>query len=281
MFPRISNDPLLYWLAVGVLIYALPMMTRDARPETIVVSEDNLIRYLRSRNPILTLDDATHRLATLSRPAREELIEDYVQREVLLREARSMGLDEDHAIQEQLLARLENVYLTMAEDHPQVSHGMLLDHYEAFSADYMRPETLTFSHIYFADASTDELEALLTVLRQSDTGADAGARHGDTFLFEKAYTTVSQDTVSSLFGDNFAIELFNLHRSSSWQGPISSSYGKHLVWITERVAPYLPEFDAVSTRVRLDLYARMTNDRVQMFKQSARERYAVHVQESD
>ena len=281
MFPRISNDPLLYWLAVGVLIYALPMMTREERPETIVVSEDNLIRYLRSRNPVLTLDDATHRLATLSRPAREELIEDYVQREVLLREARSMGLDEDHAIEEQLLARLENVYLTMAEDHPQVSHGMLLDHYEAFSADYMRPETLTFSHIYFADASTDELEALLTVLRQSDSGADAGARHGDTFLFENAYTAVSQDTVSSLFGDNFAIELFNLHRSSSWQGPISSSYGKHLVWITERVAPYLPEFDAVSTRVRLDLYARMTNDRVQMFKQSARERYAVHVQESD
>ena len=66
------------------------------------------------------------------------------------------------------------------------------------------------------------------------------------------FTDEPQSRVASQFGDEFAAELGKLN-PGEWHGPIRSSYGAHLVFVSSRTDGRLPGLDKVREQVKREL----------------------------
>ena len=167
-----------------------------------------------------------------------------------------MGLDqEDAVIRRRLAQKIE--FLT--EDLAQAvepTDQELATYFEENGERYRIPPRLTFSHVYFSVDSrgaeaTTAAEALLVTLAAG--GLDRSLDElGDRFMLRSRYVGDTTEEIGRLFGGGFADDLAVLP-VGSWQGPVESGYGLHLVLVEERTESRLPALEEVRERVRDDL----------------------------
>jgi parvulin-like peptidyl-prolyl isomerase len=93
------------------------------------------------------------------------------------------------------------------------------------------------------------------------------------------YRTSSPQEVEREFGRRFAEAVFEL-APGSWQGPVLSSYGLHLVIVTDVEESSLPELDEAMGNVLAD-YQREVRERAQdEVLAGLLERYEVEIDEA-
>ena len=74
---------------------------------------------------------------------------------------------------------------------------------------------------------------------------------GDSFMLPHEFTDIGRSQLGRLFGGEFAATLFELE-PGSWQGPVGSGYGYHLVYLLHlKDAEPIP-FGESKTRVTQD-----------------------------
>ncbi len=212
------------------------------------------------------------------------LINDRVREEVLYREALAMGLDrDDQLIRRRLAQKME--FLT--EDLAlmvEPGDSALDAFYQANADRYRIPEQRAFTHVIFSvdrrgDAAFEDARAALVVL-QSDAASGEGAPEvGDRFLQPYDYSLRSEERVARDFGGEFATGVFAAE-PGEWTGPVSSSFGVHLVRVTEWAAPVLPPLADVIDRVRTDLEAQRREEANEAVFQALLQRYDIQVDES-
>ncbi len=120
-------------------------------------------------------------------------------------------------------------------------------------AELATPVRVRFTHVYLGrarhgaalDASAN---ALLQSLRRDAVSPERGAAFGDPFPIGSAVGPLSDADVDRRFGPGFATAL-DAVEPGTWAGPITSSYGLHLVWIHERIPAAVPSLDAVHGRL--------------------------------
>jgi parvulin-like peptidyl-prolyl isomerase len=100
---------------------------------------------------------------------------------------------------------------------------------------------------------------------------------GDPFLLGEEFHALSQNEVASIFGDGFAKLIF-VTEQGSWQGPISSSFGQHFVFISERIPGSLPPLEAVRPAVRREWSNARRLEAEQKLYNSLREHYEIVVE---
>ncbi len=83
--------------------------------------------------------------------------------------------------------------------------------------------------------------------------------------------------VSAIFGRQFADALSDLELQS-WQGPVESSYGLHLVFVDAHVPARVPVLEAIRARVRAELLAERQTKTDGALYGKLRERYEIVVE---
>lgn len=270
---RLLTEPLIHFLVIGALLFGLySWMNPD-----VAGADDRVIEI--TPGIVQRLKDAWSRQWRRA-PTEEELdglIEDHVREEVLYREAIALGLDKDDTIIRRRLAQkmefLSEDLGTLAEP----TDAELREFYTERSTEFAEPARVSFSHIYFspdqrgASAAADA-EIVLTELRAA--GVVDATERGDRFLMQSRYQSLTERDASQLFGGKFAERLFELP-ADSWEGPVESGFGWHLVRISERVAPRLPDFEAVRDEVQREFdYERQRASRAATYE-ALRSRYRV------
>ena len=240
---RWLREPLGHFLLIGAALFATYSWLAPADPvgERIVVTQagaDELARQFAAR---------------WARPPTEQelagLIESWVRDEVFYREGLSLGLDrDDPVIKRRVRQKLEVMSEErLAGDAPTEAQ---LNEYLARQADRFRvPMRVSFEQIYFDGmAPVDEVEQAVAQARRALTrGADA-ATLGTSTMLARRVNDAPLDLIGRDFGKAFAERLAEL-TPGEWQGPIASSYGAHLVRITQRTPASVPNLDAVRTAV--------------------------------
>jgi parvulin-like peptidyl-prolyl isomerase len=94
-------------------------------------------------------------------------------------------------------------------------------------------------------------------------------------MLSRSYAARSLDEIARLFGSEFAAVLGSLSPNEIWQGPISSSYGSHLVLVQDRRDPMLPDLEDVLDKVRADYQAEQRRKSNEAIYLELRERYQV------
>ena len=114
---------------------------------------------------------------------------------------------------------------------------------QAFLADnvemFREPGTYSFRQVYFnPEKHGDDPEGY--VKEQLDLISSDGAEVGDVSLLPESFDNAGRRAVDGTFGTGFAQQLDGLE-TGSWQGPVRSGLGLHLVRIDNRVPGRLPE----------------------------------------
>jgi len=196
-------------------------------------------------------------------------------------EAIALGLDrDDTVVRRRLRQKMEFISHDLTAQLAPTDDELrayLANHADAFRVE----QRFTFSHVYFhPDRRGDDLERdvqrLLVELHQAGRHVEV-ATLGDSFLLDQDFKAASRSEVARVFGKPFAAQLWQLE-PGTWQGPVTSGYGVHLVFIRERTEGYIPPLDDVRDAVRREWANAQRLEANEQFYQRLRQRYTVTVE---
>lgn len=316
------RSPLLHFFLMGALLLGLknlyqefPQKPPAAKPaEELLVSTDQveqLKKELTRRNGLLPSKVQVH-----------EAVENFIDEEILYRQARSLGLDRNNPTIRYRLVQLarfvsedpgqneESLYrqalkLGFAQGDLVIRREMAtlmrillekiptkqapatlsqadLEEYYVRNADkFLSQQKLSFFHVYFsrdqrgARARQDAERLLKKVETQKMNPLEAVAL-GDPFLGGQEIRQNSPRMIQRTFGPQFAKALSKLDKET-WSGPVASSYGWHLVWLSQREAPQTLELEKVRNQVRYGLIRERREHRFRDALAKLRSNYVIKV----
>ena len=250
LLTRLLREPLAHFLLIGLALFfaysAFNPSAGQAGSYQIVLTTDD-IRQLQ-----ITFAAQWQRV-----PSPEEmrgLIEQKIREEILYREALQLGLDKDDVI---IKRRLAQKMQFLAEDvgaahEPTIAE--LKAWYTKNSGQFTLPSRFSFRHLYFSpdrrgqQAHDDAMKAL-TRIRAEPEESKAAAALADRFMFQDYYADRAPEELEKEFGAQFAAAVQKL-KPASWQGPVESGYGWHLVFVDSVVPGRVPGFEEVEADVK-------------------------------
>lgn len=256
------REPLAQFLVIALVLLGVERLINQDQyqdPYQIRIDDQVLLQYLQVRARSYNGAQAEVALDGLSQQARQQLIEDYSRDEVLYREALARNLDNnDQLIRRRLIQKMEYLAQGFYDDIEPLQQADLLKFYTANQQQYIKPAEITFTHVYLSAAAGEAsekkpaVENLLQKLNREQIPFEQASRHGERFLYNRNYVNRDIDEIGSHFGEDFQQQIFALQASDSWQGPIRSNYGWHLVLIKNIRPSYLPPFEQISSAVLAD-----------------------------
>lgn len=245
MLKRILREPLVHFLALALLIFAAHGLLRGGAdaPEKIVVSASKIEQM------------ATVFTKTWQRsPTADELkgmIDDYVKEEVLVRQALELGLDrDDTVVRRRLRQKIE--FLNAADAVPVTVTDPELEAYLAANpAAFATDAKLAFEQLFLnparhGDTMARDAAALLAELRSNDMADPASL--GDASLLPATVQLTSKAAIDQMFGGALADGLEKAPLGQ-WTGPIASSFGLHLVRVSEHTPGRVPQLADIRDEV--------------------------------
>ena len=184
----------------------------------------------------------------------DRLLENRVEEEVLYREALAMGLDKDDTI---VRRRMAQKMKFLAEDVATASDPTdeeLRQWFSEHSRLFALPGRISFKQVYFSPDQHGErtqqvAETALVELAGQPIDSPLTNQLGDSIMLQAYFGDRSVETLAQEFGPAFAQEVRKL-TPGSWQGPIESGLGWHLVYIDFLEPGRLPDFSEVEPEVR-------------------------------
>jgi len=249
---RWLREPLVHFLLLGLVLFAAYAYMQRGRggvesSKQIALSLDDL------RTMEVYFESQWHRQPTPQEF--QAMVEDKVREEVLYREALAMGLDKDDTIVKRRMAqKMQFLAEDVAAAH-EPSTAELKAWFEKNSSRFALPSRYSFRHLYFSpdkrgqNAQADAAKALPKIAGQPENSALALSL-GDRFMFQDYYGDRTPEAIAKEFGPQFAVALEKL-KPGSWQGPVESGYGWHLVYIDTVIPGRIPAFEEMEPDVKI------------------------------
>ena len=244
-------------LIIGLSIIALSTIqsTSDINEDVIIVNNKNLeVFYFNNLDPE---NPYNQDFSILSDRQINQLKKEFIQREVLVREAKRLGLDKIDSIISARLAQLgQQALVGEIIEFEDIEFSEINDFFETNKSQYIEPETISFSHIFF-DTEESAKSYLLKLQKESDVEKLKRLINigGIVFPYQKNYSKKPFPFVVGHFGEIGATNLFSLQKDiKNWQGPIRSSLGYHLVNVFNRTPMKQMALEDILSEVKRDYY---------------------------
>ena len=274
---RLLREPLLHFLVGGGLLFALYTIVVDApayAPDRIVVDQRR----------IASLSAAFERtwMRPPSRVELEELIGEFVNEEILYREALALGFDrDDSVIRRRMRQKMEFLHADLAELETP-SEADLAAFLSANRERFRKKARISFQQVYIdpnADSANphDRASQLLELLQAG--GLEIGDA-GDPTLLPATMEMVSAIQVAGAFGSGFAEDMLGLS-GNDWVGPVASTFGLHLVRIGARTPARDPELSEVREQVVREYEMLARTKANQQFLEKLREQYEIEIRQPE
>ena len=139
----------------------------------------------------------------------------------------------------------------------------------SFLQIYLNPQ------LHGANLQRDE-SRLLNLLQKTAQQSDLAVL-GDPFLLPQTFQNISLADVKKTFGEQFASGLSALP-IGQWSGPVSSSYGVHFIFLSQRGERYLPALADVRDQVRREWLDAKRVEATDRFYETLLRRYTVKIE---
>lgn len=250
-FSRIIREPVVQFLLIGAAIFLVAEFAADWKEQhqrTIVI-DDGLEDYLQNLYSVqFGVNPDTETL--------DRLIENYINDEVMYREALRMGLAErDEIIRRRLVQKMEYL-ITDSGDMVEPEEAILKRWYAQHATDYTRSAKVTFDHLYFSNDAKEYYGARQRALETLELIQAGQIRieqvKSDPFPLKSHYWGLSRRDAQQVFGNTEIVHGLFQCREGQWCGPFQSGYGWHLLLVTGRTEAELAPFSEISEKVSSD-----------------------------
>lgn len=275
-FMRLLREPLAQFLMIGLVLFLIYGALNHGVSQTGT-----------SYQIVLTTDDLRQLQSTFAAqwqraPALEEmrgLEENKIREEVLYREGLLLGLDKDDVI---IKRRLAQKMQFLAED-VAAAHDPTTEELKAWyaknSSGFALPSRFGFRHLYFSPdrrgqhAESDAAAALEKIAGKPEDSRAAVALT-DRFMFQDYYADRTPADLEKEFGSQFAGAIQKV-KPGSWQGPVESGYGWHLVFVDSVIPGRIPVFEEVEPDVKTEWLAAQKQQAWQKAYDEMRAKYSI------
>lgn len=267
---KILMSPLVHFLALGALIFAVYAAFDD---ESAGPTPDAIT---------LTLPDADRLAqqftATWNRPPTVQeldgLMRSWALEEANVREALALGLDRGDSVIRQRL-NLKMQFLAESGAAALIPEDPVLQAYlDANPERFRRPARVAFEQV-IVPPGADATEILATL----ESGADPTTL-GAASLLPPDFSMTPAPVIDRTFGAGFHTALSRLSLQS-WQGPVESGYGQHLVRVTDRSDAALPPLSTIRDAVQIEWRAARAQEMRESFNRTLMERYSVTLPDAE
>jgi hypothetical protein len=268
MLNRIIREPLVHFLALGLLlfvVYGALQGEGPPAPNEIVIDAER-VAYLSNQ-----FERAWQRPPT---PAElNGLTESWLREEIFYREGLALGLDQgDPVVRRRIAQKMDFISEGLAVAPPDDDE--LEAYYAEHAARYRVDPVYTLRQVYYDPGRyDDEWAGAVAAARAALSSGEEPEPVGGSLL-PAALTTTPAREVARLFGSVFADALAEAP-TGRWHGPMRSGYGVHLVFLEDRVAGHVPPLADVRGEVERDLMAERREAANEALYRGLRERYTV------
>jgi len=244
---KILKEPLLHFILLGLLFFGLYNVVNKQNDSDSVI----LIDDFDMNNIIASWEMQWKRL-----PTDEELkslVNQNIKQEIYYQEALKMKLDHNDEIIKRRLAQkmqfLSNDLATISEPTDEE----LKKFYDANFEDYLTPSVYSFYQIIFSpdNRNNPKKDAEQTLLKFDKSTIDEMKNKGDVLPFPFFFENKNSDEINRQLGLQFSDHLKSL-KTNGWTGPIQSGFGYHLIYITDKTGPQIPDFEIVKNDLQRD-----------------------------
>jgi hypothetical protein len=277
-FRKLIHEPLFHFLFLGAVIFFIA-----GRSRSVGISSGEKIVVTQSQIESIVVGFSRTWMRPPTQEEMQGLVDDYVREEVLYREAKAMGLDQDDII---VRRRMRQKFEFISEDRAARSGPPSEEELEAYlkqyADNYREEPRVTFEHIFFnrekrgKSAEADAKATLARLTGKYDVAIDV-EKLGDTFLLPFRFNKISAGETARLFGENFGKQLASLE-TGNWAGPLESNYGLHLVRVNERTPGTAPPLANVREAVLRDLLNERRKQELDAQYAKLRARYTITVE---
>ena len=274
---RLLGEPTVHFVLLGIVLFSVHGALVGRRHE---VRDDRRIRVSAAFANALQATSDRRAGGPGDDAERAARVQDFIEEEVLYREALALGLDRgDPVVRRRMTQKmeflLEDPTLAVLPDDADLQ-GWLETHPDR----YRVPARFTLVQVFFSrdrrgDQARVAAEVALSHLQDSGGGSDG---LGDAFPLAGPLVDRSPEQLAATFGPGFAAAVTALP-IGRWAGPLSSAYGWHLVHVERRSDERLPTLVQVRARVQADLMAARRDHARRAAMQSLLKRYDVVVED--
>lgn len=292
MLHRILRDPVLHFLLAGALLYTAAMAFRgdelQAGNERLIrVDRDSMLEFMQFRANLFNEELFDEALDTIAPEELQFLIDEYVTEEVLYREAAALGLDaSDYIIRQRMVEKMRFLLGDLAGAEVQATTEELRGYLESQRESFVVKPSATFTHVFFDTSVRGEAEAraaaeaAVSELNAREVGFNGVTDIGDRFPFLRNYVERTLEFMQGHFGPQFVEALQALAPSEdSWQGPLQSAYGFHVVMLTELTEARYPSLEEIRGEVELEYIEQRSREALSDMIDNVREQYDVEMGE--
>ena len=242
-------------IGLSIITFSIIQSTSSINEDSVIINNKKLeIFYFNNLDPENPYNQDFN---NLSGKQINQLKNEYVKREVLVREAKKLGLDKIDSIISARLAQLgQQALVGEIIEIDEIEISEINKFFEANKSMYVEPETISFSHIFF-DTEERAKSFLLKIKNESNENELKNLVNtgGIVFPYQKNYSKKPYSFIVGHFGEIGAMNLFALQKNfKDWQGPIKSSLGFHLVNVFNKTPMKQMTLDNILSEVKRDYY---------------------------
>lgn len=267
---RALKEPLVHFLLIGALLFfGYGLFNREPEAGTrtvqITTAEANWLKETWVRQ--------WHRP-----PSEEEfqgLLAGYLKETLLAREAEEMGLAQNDTIIRRRLAQKMEFVVQDTARLADPDDKTLRSFYDANPSRYQRPAHVSFTQIFFKTLPAAQ-RALIQLTRLPKRRPDS---LGDPSMLARDHAGADLQAVQSQFGEAFGTQLFAIE-PGQWLGPLASTYGFHLVRVSEKQEASIRTFVEIRSQVLEDWLRDQQDKAGERYFVELRKKYTVVVDDS-
>lgn len=269
------KEPLLHFILLGGILFFIYDVKNDDTVDTerIVISKAEIEHlknlWTKSRQRVPTQSEL------------QDLIDHEIREKIMYQEALALGLDQGDRFVRRRLAQKMEFFSSDLADLADPSEEELLQYMSTHQDMFRSPGNINFTQIYI-DPTKHELQTysqtLLDTLRSTNNEVDISTL-SDSHMFKQSYAKESEYSLKKVFGETFVKELFALP-VQTWEGPVTSAYGEHLVFIHSVTPSRQEPLNLVRDEVVMEYKAKKRKEMDKVFYENLRKSYDVIV-ESD
>ena len=207
-----------------------------------------------------------------------------VREEILYREGLALGLEQGDTIVKRRLAQKMEFLADDVSALRDPTADELRAWYAKNSERFAEPGRRSFRHVYFSTdrrnaRARDDARRALAKLDGKTADAPAAASIGDPFMFQEFYADRSPEQIASVFGSAFAAAVGQI-RPGSWQGPLESGLGWHLVFVTTASPGRVPSYDEIEADIKAGWIDEQRAESRRRAFEAMKAHYEVHLPET-
>jgi hypothetical protein len=268
---RLLREPLVHFLLLGALLFAAYGWLNQggfAARDEILVSKQQV------EGLVMQFERVWQRPPTGEE--KQALVDGWVRDEVFYREALAMGLEQDDPVVRRRMSQKVQ-FIVDSGTGAAPTDAELQRWLDEHADQYRREPSYAMQQVYFDPArhGTGTADAVAAARRALEGGEDVA---GDSTMLPAEIVGEASE-VARGFGDEFERSLRELP-VGSWQGPVRSAFGLHLVRIREREQGR----PALLSEVRADVERDLVNARAKAagdaYYERLRAKYVVRIEDA-